>query len=377
MLTGFTPKGEAAMKTTLRQLAIAFSVLSLLLFCSATQASDEPEDQDADDAIAIDAAVKPHLRLVSARDGIEGGFLGSQAVYADERRIYLASFNGRLFVLARNRSTNFPVLQVIEDTRFSLTAVRGDRKNIYTTSSDGNLRVYRKTFPLRLIKTVPLSTYGLRSLAIEGNAVYVGKGQSHLNADRQHVYLAELNHGDVGLEVPKRTLSPGLVYGEVFEPNVTVIFDRATGDRLFTIPNPTDIFGRVGFGPAYVDSRILAFTVAGCCGAGVMIYDPRTFAFIQNIPLANANTVERRSRWLIAGTESGQVYQYDVRQKPAVSISSVNLRQLTGHNGSEDIEIRALWTDHRDGLIFAGSSWGNDQSRGPDLPSFFVLELAK
>src|SRR6185437_2658897 len=129
MLTGFTHKGEAAMKTTLRQLAIAFSVLSLLLFCSATQASDEPEDQDADDAIAIDAAVKPHLRLVSARDGIEGGFLGSQAVYADERRIYLASFNGRLFVLARNRSTNFPVLQVIEDTRFSLTAVRGDRKN--------------------------------------------------------------------------------------------------------------------------------------------------------------------------------------------------------------------------------------------------------
>jgi len=47
-----------------------------------------------------------------------------------------------------NRSENFPVLQIIEDTRFSLTAVRGDRKNIYTTSVDGNLRVCR-TPPFR------------------------------------------------------------------------------------------------------------------------------------------------------------------------------------------------------------------------------------
>jgi hypothetical protein len=365
------------METTLRQLAIAFSAWSLLLFCSAIQASEEPEDQVPEDEMAATSAVKPHLRLVSARDHIEGSFLGSQSVYADESRIYLASFQGRLFVLARNPSANFPVLQVIEDTPFSLTAVRGDRKNIYTTSNDGNLRVYRKTFPLQPVKTVPLSTYGLSSLVIKNNAVYVGKGQSHLNADQQHVYLAELNQGDVGLEVPKKTLSPGLVYGEVFERNVTVIFDRATADRLFTITNPTDIFGRVAFGPAYVDSRILAFTVAGCCGTGVTIYDPRTFAFIQNIPLANANTVERRGRWLVAGTESGQVYQFEVGQNPAVAISSVNLRQLTGHNGSEDIEIRALWADHRDGLIFAGSSWGNDQSRRPDLPSFFVLELAK
>ena len=157
-----------------------------------------------------------------------------------------------------------------------------------------------------------------------------------------------------------------------------MIFDRTTtADRPFTITNPTDIFGHVALPSSYVDSRILALTVPGCCGAGVKIYDPQTFAFIHNIPLANANTVERRGRWLIAGTESGQVYQYDVRQNPAVALSSVNPRQLTGHNGSKDIEIRALWTDHRDNLIFAGSSWGNDQSRGPDLPSFFVLELEK
>jgi hypothetical protein len=55
-------------------------------------------------------------------------------------------------------------------------------------------------------------------------------------------------------------------------------------------------------------------------------------------------------------------------------LASLNLRQVTGHTGIEDIEIRALWADHLDTLIFAGSSWGNDQSRGPLLPSFFVLE---
>lgn len=55
--------------------------------------------------------------------------------------------------------------------------------------------------------------------------------------------------------------------------------------------------------------------------------------------------------------------------------SSVDLRAITGHTGSEDIEIRALWSDAYDNLVFAGSSWGNDQSRGTNLPAFFILEL--
>jgi len=43
-------------------------------------------------------------------------------------------------------------------------------------------------------------------------------------------------------------------------------------------------------------------------------------------------------------------------------------------HGIEDIEIRALWTDNVDNLVFAGSTWGNDQSRSPSLPAFFVLD---
>jgi hypothetical protein len=38
--------------------------------------------------------------------------------------------------------------------------------------------------------------------------------------------------------------------------------------------------------------------------------------------------------------------------------------------------VRALWFDEVDGLLFAGSSWGNEQSRSPTLPAFFVLQLA-
>jgi hypothetical protein len=41
----------------------------------------------------------------------------------------------------------------------------------------------------------------------------------------------------------------------------------------------------------------------------------------------------------------------------------------------EDIKIRALRVDDFDGLVFAGRRWGNEQPRGPDLPSFFAIEM--
>jgi hypothetical protein len=57
------------------------------------------------------------------------------------------------------------------------------------------------------------------------------------------------------------------------------------------------------------------------------------------------------------------------------ALRSVDLRTLPGHIGSEDIEIRSLWGDGIDDLVFAGSSWVSDTSRGPGLLSFFVLVL--
>jgi hypothetical protein len=317
------------------------------------------------------------IQLISARDHIEGSFLGSQAVYADKDRIYLASFQGKLFVLARDRSADFPLIEVVQDTTFPLTAVRGDSKNLYVISNDGTLRVYRKEHPLLLTDTISLSGFGLSSLALDGKNLYVSRGQAALAVDNDNVYLSELNEGDIGLEIAKRTLTSGLTYGETFEQSTTVVFDRKSGNRVSGITNPSDLFGRPGAVSVYVDQKTLIQTIAGCCGPGILIYDPQTFNLEQTIPRLFTNTVVRSDRWLIAGNEGGQVDVFDIQQNPSPIVSSVDLRQLTGHTGSEDIEIRALWKDNLDNLIFAGSSWGNDQSRGPSLPSFFVLEVVK
>jgi hypothetical protein len=107
------------------------------------------------------------------------------------------------------------------------------------------------------------------------------------------------------------------------------------------------------------------------------LVDPQTLEQQQFISWGAANCVERSGKTLVVGTESGRVDLFDLGQNPSPHLDGVNLRTLTGHTGAEDIEIRALWMDNRDNLIFAASSWGNDQSRGPTLPSFFVLELSR
>jgi hypothetical protein len=284
------------------------------------------------------------IALVSARDHIEGSMTADQTVYADGQRIYLATFQGKLFVLARDRSADFPVLEVVQDTLLPLTAVRGDRSRLYVTSTDGNLRVYRKEHPLVLVATIPLSTYGLSSLALMGGKLYVAKGQARLAVDEDHVYLFAFNEGDIGLEVRKDLLTTGLIYGQTFEPNTTVVFDRASGDRLAGIPGGLNL---------YADGQILVQTIPGCCGPGISLYDPETLALEQFIARPFTNTVVRRGRWLIAGNEGGQVDVFDLQQNPSPFVSSADLRQLTGHTGSEDIEIRALWADEHDNLLFA------------------------
>lgn len=245
------------------------------------------------------------IRLVSARDHIEGNFLGPQAVYADEERIYLASVQGKLFVLARDRSADFPLLEVVQDTIFSLTAVRGDASNLYVTSEDGNLRVYRKGLPLLLINTIRLSDIGLNSLALWDEKLYVGAGQAALAVDEGHVYLSALNEGEIGLEIEKETLTPGITYGQTFEENTTVVFDRNSESRIAGVTNPSDISGRLSQVIPYVDNEILVLTIGGCCGSGIFIYDPKAFVLDQIIARLSTNTVVRRDQWLIAGNEGG------------------------------------------------------------------------
>src|SRR6185436_8526444 len=96
-------------------------------------------------AMAVTAAAAPgpteHLQLVSVRDHIEGSFTTPAAVYADAGFIYLASNQGKLFILKRSKAENFPLVQTV-NIGSPLTGVRGFASRLYVTSADGYLREY-------------------------------------------------------------------------------------------------------------------------------------------------------------------------------------------------------------------------------------------
>ncbi|HYL93422.1 MAG TPA: hypothetical protein VEW69_09725, partial [Alphaproteobacteria bacterium] len=134
------------------------------------------------------------LQLVSARDHIAGCFTTSQSVYADKNYIYLASWEGQLFVLARNRASNFPLVDTIQVSASPLLAVRGDSNYIYMVSGDGDLHVYQNKAPFLHVNSVPLSSAGLGALALastkSGESIYVSTGQAQLAAYGSGVYLS-------------------------------------------------------------------------------------------------------------------------------------------------------------------------------------------
>jgi hypothetical protein len=133
----------------------------------------------------------------------------------------------------------------------------------------------------QLVKTISLSDFGLSSLAVRFLELYVSKGQAELVVDRDRVYLSELNEGDIGLEIKKKTFTPGLVYGQTFEQNMTVIFDRRTGDRIAGIPNPPGVGGLGQQVSLYVDGKVLVQTTPGPFGRGIFIYDRDTLEYSQ------------------------------------------------------------------------------------------------
>ena len=323
-----------------------------------------------------------NVQLVSARDHIEGSFTTSQSLWADRNHIFLGSSQGRLFILARQRRSNFPVIARIQVSSAALTAVRGDSDHIYVASADGALHVYQNKKPFYLVNTVPLSDFGLRSVALSatskgqgGARLFVSKGQAALEAFGDRVYLSALNEGEIGLQLEPQTLSVTQSYGQTFAQSTTKAFDSQTGQQIGVIPNPLDLYGRLSQVSVYADASILVQTIPGCCGPGMVVREAGSLAIQQFIPRPSTNTVSRQGQWLIAGNENGSVEVFDLSQNPSPSVATANLRDLTVHTGMEDIEIRALWTDTSDNLIFAASSWGNDQARNPFLPSFFVLEL--
>jgi hypothetical protein len=300
---------------------------------------------------------------------LPASFVSSQTVYADADRIYLSSYQGTLFVVQRDRKSNFPVIQTISFGA-PLTSIRGDVHNVYIASANGYLYLYKKTTPLQLVQAIPLSNYGLSSVQVVGTEVFVAKGQSAMAATETRLYLSEVNPGDFAINV--NTLDA--YGGETFVRGMTLSFDSRTGQETGAIPDPSQ--GGVAIS-AWGPSVFL--TVPGCCGSGVQIYDAASLSPVQYLNRPTnvvAGTDHGGHSLLIGGSESGNVDLYTLGPSGYHLSNSLNLPALTGFTAPEDIEIRGLWMDGLDNLVFAASSGGNDQSRTRgDLPTFFILEL--
>jgi hypothetical protein len=308
----------------------------------------------------------PEVKLIASAN-LPGSFVSSQMVYADRERIFVCSAQGDLFVLDRDRTTNFQLLQTI---RFGapLTAVRGNNRKLFVTSRDGKLYTFAKSWPLQFEQSEQLSEYGLSGLQLIGKDVYVAKGQAAITASSDRIYVYALNPGDFALELPSMK-----TYGEEFDAGSMLAFDRKTQELVGAINNNTQ--GAI-IATAWQD--LIFVTNPGCCGPGIGVYDSTAQSFVQFINrTTNTVAVTRRKGipLLVGGSESGNVDLYVGDQNLYSLVSTANLPALTGFQGPEDIEIRSLWVDGIDNLIFAASSWGNDRSRGPMLPSFFVLEI--
>src|SRR6476646_4437991 len=73
---------------------------------------------------AADFSWRPDVKLV-ATAALPGSFVSSQAIYADSERIFAGSYQGDLFILERDRESNFPWIETIT-LGSSITAIRGD-----------------------------------------------------------------------------------------------------------------------------------------------------------------------------------------------------------------------------------------------------------
>jgi hypothetical protein len=334
--------------------SLVISLLGILATTASIRAAEAPN------------AWAPQLKLLSSVN-LPGAFVSPQTVYADSERIFVSSAGGDLFVLERDRETNFPLIQTIH-LGAPLTAVRGNKTKLFVTSKNGNLYTFQKTWPLQLEQSVKLSTYGLNSLQVTGGNVYVAKGQGAMIATADRVYLAQLNVGDSAIEFP--TLRS---YGQQFAPGSLLEFDRKTQQFVGAIANP-------GFAGVVVNTweNHLFVTNPGCCGSGISIFDGQSLNPVQFITRTTntvAGTVRKGVPFLVAGSETGCVDLYKRDADSYNLIGSINLPVQTGFMRPEDIEIRSLWVDGLDNLVFAASSWGNDRTRGPKLPSFFILEI--
>jgi hypothetical protein len=252
-----------------------------------------------------------------------------------------------------------------------ITGIRGDADRIYVTSTDGILRVFTKGPPLSLTATRAFSSY-LGTVDEIADKIYVTVGQAKLTVDNERLYLAQLNEGEVALEIDKATLEITRTYGQTFVQGRTVAYDRLTGTQLGTVAYPPQQLGPPGQPNLYVAGDTLLQLLGGCCGLGISVVKLPEFVESGFVDAPFTNAVVATRNGFVSGMETGEVGYFNNQLQ---LVQTMNLPVITGHTGPEEIELRAVWTDSVDDLVFAASTWGNAVSRGPDLPSFFVLRL--
>jgi hypothetical protein len=317
------------------------------------------------------APAPTQLELVNTKN-IPGSFTTSQSIYGTPTHIYLASAQGDLFVVKRSKTENFPLVETV-NIGSPLKGVVGYSNKLFVISQDGFLREYSTTQPLTLVRSIQLSNYGLSSIAIVSNTLYVARGQGSLAVDDKYVYLAQLNQGDTAIEL-NSLLEVTKTFGNVFESNLTVVYNRATAARFASLNIPATTNGTSGHPAIYAADSYVFQTVPGCCGTGMTTVNNRNLASSRTLNHYYANTVFKKGTSLFVGDEAGKFALYNFGTKAITLQSSLDLPQLTGHTNPEDIEIRGLWADGTDNLVFAASSWGND-TRTADLPSLMILQL--
>jgi hypothetical protein len=301
---------------------------------------------------------------------LDGCFLTPGQIAADESFVYLASgCTPKLFIVSRapGHSVETVPLPTAADS------VGVDATSIYIGLPDTTVLSMTKTAPHPAI----VHDVGARWSDIfpRGAQLYAGTWETRAAVTSSRVFLASLNDGDDVHETDLATWTTTRDYATDLREQ-TAMFDRVSGAFLGSVFNPfNNRTQRIGVS-LRADESYMYQTMPGCCGLNVLIYNQNSLTSAGSIFRNFVDDVMRRDRWLFGGTEAGEVLAWDMQQLPLpTTVGEVNLRTLTGHTGREDIEIRAIWADEHDDLVFAASSWGNDLSRGPDLPSFFILRF--
>jgi hypothetical protein len=308
-------------------------------------------------------------QLIATKNNINCSMTTSRSVWASSTKIFLGCADGSLYVLSRNEAANFPVI----DHRHmdsGITAIRGDSNYLFITTVDGTLLKYNHAADVLVTFNASrtLSSFRLATLEVYDNKIYVLAGQGGLAVDSRNIYASVLNEGDVVYEIDPSTLAVTRTYDVDDYFGRTVVLSRSTGVLVSTIANPLDMWGNVGFPTLYAGNNKLFQTLTFSMSMNMISGTKAT-----KISVPWANTVIGYDTGFVVGTEAGSIYTLDLK---GAKKTEINLPFATNWTQAEAIEIRSVWTDSHDDLIFAGSSWGNDQLRtefGSQLPAFFIL----